>query len=205
MSRRVAMIHLRGLRKRLAAWHDPQIKPLMEEEKRQKLAELREKIAAKCSVKAQQEAIEARANEAIRFKFGKDINKLRDELKAEEIVKEGEQKCREKLEDARAKAAVNLAQIEADKKVRAERATREKALRDGQLIIDSSDTAGTSGKDFKDTRLQIRMASGGTPYTTTLPSDTTLREVAGFLAAQTLSVDVETVTFAQENILSRSV
>lgn len=73
---------------------DPQIKPLMGEEKQQKLAELREKIAAKCSVKAQQEAIEARANQAIRFKSGKDINKLRDELKAEEIVKEGEQKCR---------------------------------------------------------------------------------------------------------------
>ncbi|KAG1786510.1 uncharacterized protein HD556DRAFT_1414567 [Suillus plorans] len=43
----------------------------MEEEKRQKLAELREKIAAKRSVKAQQEAVEARANEAIRFKSGK--------------------------------------------------------------------------------------------------------------------------------------
>ncbi|KAG2057526.1 hypothetical protein BDR06DRAFT_1005148 [Suillus hirtellus] len=185
--------------------HDPfegsaeeigRIKPLMEEEKQQKSVELRKKIAAKCSVKAQQEAIEARANKAIRFKSGKDINKLRDELKAEEIVKEGEQKCGEKLEDARAKAAVNLARIEADKKVRAERATRENALRDGQLIIDSSDTTGTNGKDFNDTRLQIRMASGGTPYTTTLPSDAT---------AQTLSVDVETVTFAQEKILSRSV
>jgi len=48
-----------------------QIKPLTEEEKKQKLAELREKMAAKRSVKAQQEAKEARANEAIRRKSGK--------------------------------------------------------------------------------------------------------------------------------------
>ncbi|KAG2093139.1 uncharacterized protein F5147DRAFT_779461 [Suillus discolor] len=130
--------------------------------------------AAKRSVKAQQEAVEARANEAIRFKSGK------DELKAEELMKE------EKLEDARAKATVDLARIEADKKVRAVRAAREKALRDVRSMIDSSDTAsatpaltapsssGTSGKDFKDTHLQIRMASRGTPYTTTLPSDASM-------------------------------
>ena len=48
-----------------------QIKPLTEEEKKQKLAELREKMAAKRSVKAQQEAKEAKANEAIRRKSGK--------------------------------------------------------------------------------------------------------------------------------------
>ncbi|KAG1863525.1 ubiquitin-related domain-containing protein [Suillus subalutaceus] len=185
-----------------------EIKPLTEEEKQQKLAELREKIAAKRSVKTQQEAAEARANEAIRRKTGKDVGKLKDELMAKELVKEAEQKRREKLEDAKAKAAVK-AQIEADKKARAERTAREKALRDGQPIIDApagasttpavtaSSSSGTSGKDFKETRLQIRMATGGTPYTTTLSSDATLREVAEFLAAQTLAVDVETVAFAQ--------
>lgn len=71
-----------------------------------------------------------------------------------------------------------------------------------------------AGKDFPETRLQIRMASGGQPYVTTLSSDaseymsrlslclkaygvfTALREVAEYLAGQTLAVDVETVTFA---------
>ncbi|KAG0697930.1 ubiquitin-related domain-containing protein [Suillus ampliporus] len=185
-----------------------EIKPLTEEEKQQKLTDLREKIAAKRGLKAQQEAKEALANETIRRKSGKDIGKLKDEMKAKELVKEAEQKRREKLEDAKAKAAVK-AQIEADKKARAEKTAREKALRDGQPIVDApasasstpvataSSSSGTTGKDFKDTRLQIRMATGGTPYTTTLPSDATLREVAEFLAAQTLSVDVETVTFAQ--------
>lgn len=185
-----------------------EIKPLTEEEKQQKLTELRDKIAAKRGVKAQQEAVEARANEAIRRKSGKDVGKLKDEMLAKELVKEAELKRREKLEDAKAKAAVK-AQIEADKKARAEKAAREKALRDGQPIVDApasgsttpvataSSSSGTSGRDFKDTRLQIRMATGGTPYTTTLPSDATLREVAEFVAAQTLSVDVETVNFAQ--------
>ena len=98
----------------------------------------------------------------------------------------------DKIEDAKAKAAVR-AQIEADKKARAEKAVREKALREGRPIVDSdappasSTTAATStaaatsasssggsavaGKDFRDTRLQIRLASGGTPYVTTLSSD----------------------------------
>ena len=48
-----------------------QIKPLTEEEKKQKLADLREKMAAKRAVKAKEEAKEARANEAIRRKSGK--------------------------------------------------------------------------------------------------------------------------------------
>lgn len=86
----------------------------------------------------------------------------------------------EKLEDAKARAAVK-AQIEADKKARAEKAAREKALREGKPLEQSSSTAPApaaastapkaAGKDYPETRLQIRMASGGQPYTTTLPSD----------------------------------
>ena len=48
-----------------------QIKPLTEEEKKQKLADLREKMAVKRAAKAKEEAKEAQANEAIRRKSGK--------------------------------------------------------------------------------------------------------------------------------------
>ena len=48
-----------------------QIKPLTEEEKKQKLAELREKMAAKRAVKDKETAKEEKANEAIRRKAGK--------------------------------------------------------------------------------------------------------------------------------------
>jgi hypothetical protein len=47
------------------------IKPLTEEEKKQKLAELREKMGEKRAKKAAEEAKEARANELIRRKAGK--------------------------------------------------------------------------------------------------------------------------------------
>lgn len=102
----------------------------------------------------------------------------------------------DKLDDARAKAAIK-AQIEADKKSRAEKFAREKAIRDGQPIPgDSASTSaapvatpaaatnpasGVAGKDFKETRLQIRMASGGQPYTTTLPSDSSAFDVTFYL------------------------
>ncbi|KAI9570862.1 ubiquitin-related domain-containing protein [Boletus coccyginus] len=192
-----------------------EIKPLTEAEKEAKLAELRAKMAGKRAVKAEQDIKEAKENEKLRRKQGKDTNKLKEEIKAKEIVKEAEQRRRDKIDDAKARAAIR-AQIEADKKARAEKAAREKALREGRPIVDapaaSSSTApsttpaatsgssgggAVAGKDFKDTRLQIRLESGGTPYVTTLPSDSTLHDVAEYVAAQTLSVSVDTVSLTQ--------
>lgn len=81
-------------------------------------------------------------------------------------------------------------------------------------------TSSIPGREFKETRLQIRLASGGQPLTTTLPSDSScvplfsfekfglwsianrvflaLRGVAEFVAGQSLTVDVDTVTFTQQ-------
>lgn len=125
------------------------------------------------------------------------MNKIKEDLRLKEAMKEANAKkrgiylcwrtsddllisCLEKIEDAKAKAAVK-AQIEADKKARAEKAAREKAIRDGQPVLDSSSSTGSSRpaptsvtvpkKDFAETRLAIRMSSGGQQYTTTLPSD----------------------------------
>jgi len=50
---------------------DLQIKPLTEEEKKEKLAELKTHMAEKRAKKAAEEAKEARANEEIRRKSGK--------------------------------------------------------------------------------------------------------------------------------------
>ena len=64
-----------------------------------------------------------------------------------------------------------------------EKAEKEKALREGRTIPESAPvatsspaavaaaTSGLAGKDYPQTRLQIRLASGGQPYTTTLSSD----------------------------------
>ncbi|KAJ4474886.1 ubiquitin-related domain-containing protein [Lentinula aciculospora] len=186
-----------------------EVKPLTEEEKKERLAELRAKMAEKRSRKAVEEAAEHKANELLRRKAGKDLHKVKEELQAKEAIKEAQQKKRDKIEEAKARAAVK-AQIEADKKARAEKSAREKALREGRPIEDAGastlpsaaagsgpSTSGVAGKDFKDTRLQIRMSTGGQPYTISLPSDTPLSAVAEFLASQTLTVSVDVVTFAQ--------
>ncbi|KAJ7035569.1 ubiquitin-related domain-containing protein [Mycena alexandri] len=184
-----------------------EIKPLTEEEKKAKLAELRQKMAEKREKKAIEDAKESKISETIRRKAGKDMGAIKEDMEKRQALKDAEQKKKDKIDDARAKAAIK-AQIEADKKARAEKFAREKALRHGEQIVDapaaapaaSTSTAsasGVAGKDFKETRLQIRMSTGGQPYTTTLSSDAPLREVAEFLAGQSLSVDVETISFAQ--------
>jgi len=186
-----------------------EIKPLTEEEKAQRLEELREKMAEKRAKKAVEDAKEHKVNEALRRKAGKDMNKIKEDLKLKEAMKEAEAKKREKIADAKARAAIK-AQIEADKKARAEKAAREKALREGQALPEVSNSATSShptavaaatssgaGRDFKETRLQIRLSTGGTPYTTTLSSDAPLREVAEFLGGQLHTIDVDTVTLAQ--------
>ncbi|KJA23517.1 hypothetical protein HYPSUDRAFT_39700 [Hypholoma sublateritium FD-334 SS-4] len=183
-----------------------EIKPLTEEEKKQRLEDLKAKMAEKRSKKAIEEAKENKINEALRRKAGKDMGKIKEDMKLKEALKEAEAKKREKIEDAKAKAAIK-AQIEADKKARAEKAAREKAIRDGQPVPDSgaagpsraaaAPASAVAGKDFKETRLQIRMSTGGPPYTTTLSSDAPLREVAEYLAGQLNTLDSETVTLSQ--------
>ncbi|KDN42781.1 hypothetical protein RSAG8_06535, partial [Rhizoctonia solani AG-8 WAC10335] len=48
----------------------------------------------------------------------------------------------------------------------------------------------------KATRLQIRLASGGAPLTTTLTSDSTLHEVALFVESQNPAISSQNVTFS---------
>lgn len=91
----------------------------------------------------------------------------------------------EKENEKKARAAVK-AQIEADKQERAQKAAQEKAIREGATAAPAltgpsapataapattTTTTSIPGREFKETRLQIRLASGGQPLTTTLPSD----------------------------------
>jgi len=184
------------------------IKPLTEEERQQKLAGLREKMTEKRARKAAEEAKEAKANELIRRKAGKEAAQIKEDLKTKQMLKDLEEKRREKENEKKALAAIK-AQIEADKRERAQKAAQEKALRDGTATAPVHVTATVTapapapatssrpGREFPETRLQIRLAIGGPPLTTTLRSDATLREVAEYIAGQSLSVDVDTVTIAQ--------
>lgn len=143
-----------------------EVKPLTDEEKKQKLTELRRKLAEKKAAQSQVDAKEARANEQIRRKAGQDMGLAREELKKKEALKDQQRKTAERkadvsvrigilyslvterllsahpndrihLEQMEARARVK-AQIEADKRERVEKAAREKALREGKVDVATS-------------------------------------------------------------------
>jgi UBX domain-containing protein 1/4 len=94
------------------------------------------------------------------------MSDARDALKKKEAEKDAIRRRQEKINDAKAKAAVK-AQIEADKHERAERARREREARTGGVNIEGDTTvasgansvaaaaASGSGKDHGNTRLQV--------------------------------------------------
>ncbi|KAJ4294451.1 hypothetical protein N0V90_008142 [Kalmusia sp. IMI 367209] len=108
-----------------------EIKPLTEEEKKQKLEDLRQKLAAKRAGQAEQDKIDRKKNEQIRMKATKESQDIKEELVKKEQLKEMQKKKREKEEDAKAKQRV-LAKLEADKQERKRKADAEKAARLGQ-------------------------------------------------------------------------
>ncbi|KAJ7813166.1 hypothetical protein B0H14DRAFT_2854907 [Mycena olivaceomarginata] len=156
-----------------------ELKPLTEEEKKQKLAELREKMAAKRATTAVEEAKEAKANRdaSAKDRKGRTWARSKKIMEKRQALKDAEQKKKDKIEDAKAKAAIK-AQIEADKKARAENAPAAAPA----ASTSNAPASGVASKDFKETRLQIRNRYG---------------EVAEFLAGQSLAVDPETISFAQ--------
>ena len=153
-------------------------------------------MAAKREMKRAEEAKDAQANELIKRKAGKDTQETVEKLKLKEAEKVAAQAKKDKLDDARQRKEI-LEQIKRDKEERAQRAAREKALREGKVEIgpqsqkdlnyeshtDSllSATAAsiptpatiatniTATGDYKDTRLKI--CHSGKMFETSLPSD----------------------------------
>jgi hypothetical protein len=122
-----------------------------------------------------------------------------------EANKEALQRKKDKLDDAKAKA-IARANIEADKKARAAKAAREKALRDGTAIPADPDSASSSSapkpapvaatgekKAYDQTRLQIRLPGGGQPLVHAVPSSATLGDVSEWVKGQTA---METIVFS---------
>lgn len=110
-----------------------EIAPLTEEEKAQKLEDLRQKLALKRSAQAEQDKIDAKRNEQISRKKTKESEDIKEQLRIKEQIKEAEQKRRERQADVDAKKRIQ-ARIAADKEERRLKAEREKAQRDGQAL-----------------------------------------------------------------------
>lgn len=170
-----------------------EVKPLTEEEKQERLERLREQMQAKRLAKQKLEAEEAKANEAIRRKGGKDMNQIKEELKRKEMEKQIAQRKKDKLEDQKAKARVK-AEIEADKRERARKAELERSKRLGipppqeptttskpkpQARVQSSSSDGTSSKDYTEGRFQLRLPSPqASVIVISLQADETLSDLA---------------------------
>lgn len=108
-----------------------EVKPLTEEEKKQKLQDLREKLAAKRAVLSEQDKIDAKRNEQISRKKTKESEDIKEQLKVKEQIKDAEKKRAEKQADIDAKKRIQ-AKIAADKEERRLKSEREKAERAGR-------------------------------------------------------------------------
>lgn len=109
------------------------LKPLTEEEKQQKLADLRAKLAEKRAQKSVVEAEEVRSNAAIRRKADREAMEARELLKEKEALKAIELARREKDEEKAARKAIKE-KIEQDKEERRLRREKEKALKEGTAL-----------------------------------------------------------------------
>ncbi|KAG0226855.1 hypothetical protein BGW41_004068 [Actinomortierella wolfii] len=161
------------------------IKPLTEEEKAAKLAELKQKLAEKKAARLIQEEEERRQNEKLRRKAGQDITVAKQKLEEQEMKKLAEARKREKEEDRKAKAAIK-AQIEADK---AERARKKQEALHGIQQARAAEAAAAAAaaaappKVYTETRLQLRMPEGNAVVHTFGASDK-LEQVYAFVQQQ---------------------
>lgn len=181
-----------------------EIAPLTEEEKKQKLADLKEKLAEKRAMQSEQDKIDKKRNEEINRKKTKESQDIKEQLKMKESMKEAELKRKEKAADIEAKRRIQ-AKIAADKEERRLKNEREKAQRAGQALPPVAATApeptpaATSkpASAYTETRLRLQTANGNVMKT--FPVDTTLFEVAAALNEESgMEVESFTQTFPRK-------
>lgn len=175
-----------------------ELKPLTEEEKKQKLQDLREKMSAKKAVQAEQDKIDAKRNEQISRKKTKESEDIKEQLRIKEQIKDAEKKRKEKQDDIDAKKRIQ-AKIAADKEERRLKAEQEKAMRAGQApppvqaasAVASGPSTSKAAADYTETRLRLQTSNGNVMKT--FPVNTTLFEVAAAVADE-IGQDVESFT-----------
>ncbi|CAM1500550.1 Fc.00g097120.m01.CDS01 [Cosmosporella sp. VM-42] len=165
-----------------------EIAPLTEEEKRAKLSELRERLAAKRARMSDQDKEDQKRNEKIRQKSTKETQEAKEELAKREQMKEAAKKRQEKHEDQEAKKRIK-AKIEADKAERRRKAEEAKAAREGRAPVPEPAPAAAPAAasrpktNHNEARLRLQTDSGN--ILKTLPAETTLFELAQQLQTET--------------------
>ena len=167
--------------------------PLTEEEKKQKLEELKQKLAEKRAGQAEIEKAERKRNDEIKRKHTRETEDAKEELQKKEQIKEAQKKRQEKLDDAAAKKRIKD-KIEADKAARKAKADEEKAMRANPAAFNPGAATATTGGaaaaaapakstvNHSEARLRLQTPSGNVMKT--FPAETTLFEVAHALAEE---------------------
>ncbi|KAK8071062.1 hypothetical protein PG997_011265 [Apiospora hydei] len=162
--------------------------PLTEEEKAQRLQDMRAALAEKRAKQALVDKEEQKRNEAIRMKATKETQDMKEEIARKEQIKEAAKKRQEKLDDAEAKKRIK-AKIEADKEERRRKAEEAKAAREGRAPAAAPAPAPVAAPapsrpaaTHNEARLRLQLPSGNVMKT--LPAETTLFEVAQMLQTE---------------------
>ncbi|KAJ5214426.1 hypothetical protein N7449_001595 [Penicillium cf. viridicatum] len=168
-----------------------EIAPLTEEQKKQRLTELREKLAAKRVGLSEQDKIDKKKNEEIRRKSTKESQDAKEDLERKQQLKEAAKKKKEKQDEIDAKKRIK-AKIEADKEERRLKAEKQRAERAGlapppqpaaaPAPTSSGPATSKPASAYTETRLRFQSPKGN--IMKTLPVDTTLFEVAAALREQ---------------------
>ncbi|KAI0851269.1 ubiquitin-related domain-containing protein [Daldinia vernicosa] len=165
-----------------------QIAPLTEEEKKQRLEELRERVKAKKASKAEEDKEEQKRNDKIRQKATRESHELKEELQRKEQIKEAAKKRQEKLDDLEAKKRIK-AKIEADKEERRRKAEQAKLARGESIPVAAPAPAPAPASaparpavTHNEARLRLQTSNGNVMKT--FPADTTLFEVKQMLESE---------------------
>lgn len=180
-----------------------EMKPLTEEEKKQKLNDMRAALAEKRSRQADLDKEDQKRNEAIKRKATRETQDAKEELQRKEQIKEAAKKKQEKADDLEAKRRIK-AKIEADKEERRRKAEEAKAAREGKApapvaaepAAPAAPSQPKSSASYTEARLRFQ-TSGGT-VTKSFPAETTLFEVAEALKADGTSVANFTLTYPRK-------
>ncbi|KAK0380868.1 UBA/TS-N domain-containing protein [Colletotrichum melonis] len=166
-----------------------EIAPLTEDQKKEKLVQLREQLKEKKAKQALLDKEDAKRNEKIRMKATKETQEAKEELARKEQIKEAAKKRQEKQDDIEAKRRIK-AKIEADKEERRRKAEEAKAAREGRAPESAPAAAAAAASagpktvaNHNEARLRLQTAGGN--VVKTLPAETTLFEVAEMLRSET--------------------
>ncbi|XP_046564076.1 UBX domain-containing protein 1-like [Haliotis rubra] len=140
-----------------------EIKPLTEEEKKQKLQDLQDRLKQRRLAKEEEEKKEQIAREKARRTTNKELGLAKQKIEEEEIKKIAEQRRREKMEEKQARERVRqqIAKDKADRAAKFGKTSQESTpAAASPPAATQTTTAAAAPKEYDTCRLQIRLTNG---------------------------------------------